>query len=137
MKKIPAVLGLLGVVTLVLVFVIHEATQTQPDYLNMQTTWYGGFSGFNRIVEGKNLDQISVEADVLAAFFGGPVQYKTEDEKIVYQAYPESYDQSRCTKIHSRLWQEGLLIMNKIKEICITPSRELQTEQVGYFQSET
>ena len=50
---------------------------------------------------------------------GRPVEYRTEDERGVYRVDPVEYNAStRCSKIQERVWEDGKLIKDQVKEVC-------------------
>ncbi len=96
-----------------------EQLNLEPNYYLMKTNWYGGPAGDQPLkIEGKTLDEISASAFREAVFSGGPVQYKSEDGRIVYWAYP-IFGKSKCEKVYEKAWQEGKLVLNKSKEVCL------------------
>ena len=96
-----------------------EQLNVEPNYYLMKTTWYGGpISGEALRIEGKTLDEISVSAFREAVFSGGPVKYKSEDGGIAYWAYPV-FGKSRCERVYEKAWQEGKLILDKSKKVCL------------------
>ena len=55
-----------------------------------------------------------------AALEGRPVEYRTEDGRGLYRADPVGpYDsRTRCSKIHERVWEDGRLVKDQIREVC-------------------
>jgi hypothetical protein len=100
---------------------IYEATR--PSYLDTKTTWHGGLCEDLK-VEGKTLDQVSTEASLLAPIIGGTIQFKTEDGRMVYEAYSEGYGKSKCANIREKILQEGKLITNRVRGVCVEPMLE-------------
>jgi len=48
-----------------------------------------------------------------------PVKYQTEDGRVVYQAGPAGYDaKTKCNKVHERIYENGKLVKDQIKEVC-------------------
>jgi hypothetical protein len=96
-----------------------EQLNSQPNYFSTETKWYGGAVGDNPIkVEGKTLGELSTMALQEAAFSGGLVEYKTEDGAAVIWAYPV-FDRPKCENIYEKAWQEGKLILNESREVCL------------------
>ena len=90
-----------------------------PNYYLTKTTWYGGAVGDQPAkIEGKTLDEIAERAFRETVFLGGPVQYRSEDGRIVYWAYPV-FDKSKCEKVFQKAWQEGKLVLNKSQRVCL------------------
>ena len=123
MKKMMSILG--GVTIVILALVVYETSQ--PNYSDLKATWYGGLPGDDRKLEGATLGQISAKADELAAIYGEPVHFKTEDGRMVYQAYSEGFDRSKCLDIHEKAWKGEKLIINQTNKIC----RLLNDNSVG------
>lgn len=88
--------------------------------LDRKNPWRGGVIGAALGgVLGATLTDISMQASREAAQTGRPVEYRTTDGRGVYRAEPVEYDaHTRCHKIHERVWEEGRLIKDQIKEVC-------------------
>lgn len=88
--------------------------------LDRHNPWRGGLIGGTLgLVAGATLTEISARASREAAQSHKPIEYRTEDGRGVYRAEPQSYDPStKCTKIHERVWQDGQLVKDEIKEVC-------------------
>jgi outer membrane lipoprotein SlyB len=88
--------------------------------LDRHNPWRGGvIGGALGLVAGATLTEISARAAREAAESNHPVEYRTEDERGFYRAEPEGYNPStRCNKIHERVWQDGQLVKDQIKEVC-------------------
>jgi outer membrane lipoprotein SlyB len=88
--------------------------------LDRHNPWRGGLiGGALGLVAGATLTEISARAAREAAMNNQPVEYRTEDGRGVYRAEPRSYDPStRCSKIHERVWEDGRLIKDQIREVC-------------------
>ncbi len=113
-KKMVSVFGGLTIVILALIIFVMP----QPNYFHTKVTWYGGLRGDDRKLEGKTLGEISAKANELAAIYGKPVQFKTEDGRMVYQAYVQGLNKSRCLDIHEKAWQGPKLIINEVNKVC-------------------
>ncbi len=114
MNRFVGILG--GIVMVALVLTIHELTR--PDYGNVKATWYGGLPGDDRKIEGMTAGQIASKADELAAIYARPVQFRTEDGRMTYQAQASGYGRSRCLNIQERLWQERKLVIDRTNRVC-------------------
>jgi outer membrane lipoprotein SlyB len=88
--------------------------------LDRHNPWRGGLiGGALGLVAGATLTEISARAAREAAANNQPVEYRTEDGRGIYRAEPRSYDPStRCSKIHERVWEDGRLVKDQIKEVC-------------------
>jgi len=88
--------------------------------LDHRNPWRGGVIGAALgAVIGATLVDISMKASQEAAASGRPVEYRTEDGRGVYRAEPVDYDeQKRCHKIHEKVWEDGKLIKDQIREVC-------------------
>jgi hypothetical protein len=89
--------------------------------LDHHNPWRGGvIGGVIGAVTGATLTEISARASREAAMEGRPVEYRTEDGRGIYRAEPIGpYDpQTRCSKIHERVWEDGRLIKDQVREVC-------------------
>jgi hypothetical protein len=88
--------------------------------LDRHNPWRGGLIGGTLgVVAGATLTEISARAAREAAIHNEPVEYRTEDGRGVYRAEPRSYNPStRCSKIEERVWEDGQLVKDQIKEVC-------------------
>ena len=88
--------------------------------LDHRNPWRGGIIGaaLGAII-GATITDISLRASREAAMSGRPVEYRTEDGRGVYYAEPLEYDRyTRCRKVHERVWEDGRLVKDQIREIC-------------------
>jgi len=88
--------------------------------IDRHNPWRGGvIGGVIGAVVGGTLAEISERASREAAEAKQPVEYRTEDGRGVYRGQPEGYDpHSRCHTIHERVWEDGRLVKDRVKEIC-------------------
>lgn len=88
--------------------------------LDHRNPWRGGVIGAAiGGVTGATLTDISMRASREAATSGRPVEYRTEDGRGVYRAEPEEYDaHTKCHKVHERVWEDGRLAKDNIREVC-------------------
>jgi len=95
-------------------------------FLDRKNPWRGGVIGATLgAVVGATLTDISMRASKEAAASGKPVEYRTEDGRGVYRADPVAYNaQTKCHKIQERIWEEGKLVKDQIKEVCESEKTE-------------
>ncbi len=88
--------------------------------LDHRHPWRGGVIGAAiGAVVGATLVDISMKASREAATTGRPVEYRTEDGRGVCRAEPVDYDaHTRCNKIHERVWEDGKLVKDEVREVC-------------------
>jgi hypothetical protein len=88
--------------------------------LDRKNPWRGGVIGATiGGVTGATLTDISMRASREAAATGRPVEYRTNDGRGVYRAEPVSYNaQTKCHKVHERVWENGQLVKDNIREVC-------------------
>lgn len=94
--------------------------------LDHRNPWRGGVIGaVLGGVAGASFAQISEQAPRDAARHWKPVEYRSEDERAVYRAEPVSIDSyTKCKKVRERIWEDGRLIKDEVREICRGESRE-------------
>jgi hypothetical protein len=82
--------------------------------------WRGGvIGGVLGAVAGATLTEISARAEREAVVYNRPVEYRTENGRGMYWAEPMGYDEkTRCSKIHERVWEDGRLVKDQIREVC-------------------
>jgi hypothetical protein len=88
--------------------------------LDSKNPWRGGIiGGALGAIAGATLVDISMQGSQEAAQSGRPVEYRTEDGRGVYRAEPVEYDaRTKCHKVHERVWEDGKLIKDQIREVC-------------------
>ncbi|MFB3883981.1 MAG: YMGG-like glycine zipper-containing protein [Thermodesulfobacteriota bacterium] len=135
MKKIISLMSLLMIVVMISGCASMQPTTTRTyegagvgavlgglagALLDRHNPWRGGvIGGVIGAVAGGTLTEISARASREAAYENRPVEYRTEDGRGVYRADPVEYNaQTRCSKIHERVWEDGRLIKDQIKEVC-------------------
>lgn len=85
--------------------------------LDRGNPWRGGvIGGVLGAVAGATLTDISMRGSQEAATSGRIVEYRTEDGRGVYRAEP--LEQTKCKKIQERVWEDGKLIKDTIREVC-------------------
>ena len=88
--------------------------------LDHKNPWRGGVIGAALgAVLGATIADISYRASREAYTTGRPVEYRTEDGRGVYRAEPLDYDaRTRCRKIYERVWEDGRLVKDQVREVC-------------------
>ncbi len=88
--------------------------------LDDSNPWRGGVIGAALgALFGATISDISVRGSQEAARTNKPVEYRTEDGRGVYRADPLEYDaKTNCRKVQERVWEDGRLIKDEIKEVC-------------------
>jgi outer membrane lipoprotein SlyB len=88
--------------------------------LDSKNPWRGGVIGAGLgAIAGATITDISMKASREAATTGQPVEYRTTDGRGVYRADPIEYDaHTKCNKIKERVWEDGKLVKDQIKEVC-------------------
>ncbi|MEQ9618267.1 MAG: glycine zipper 2TM domain-containing protein [Deltaproteobacteria bacterium] len=70
-------------------------------------------------VLGGTVTEISQRASREAAAEGRPVVYQSNDGFQRVEASPVGYDEeTRCNKVRERVWQEGRLVKDEVREVC-------------------
>lgn len=129
MKKIISMLMVLSLLTLTVGCTQHHAQGAGAGgviggiagaLLDKKNPWRGGVVGaVLGGIAGATLTDISTRASQEAAQQNRPVEYRTTDGRGVYQAYPLEYnEQTKCHKVQERVWEDGKLVKDQIKEIC-------------------
>jgi len=90
--------------------------------------WSGGPKYSHNVAIGKTLEEISEKAAHEAYFYGFSVDYKTENDTLDLQAYPD-YSKSKCDLAHVKAFDHGEFVINTIKEVC-DRNYELETPYV-------
>ena len=88
--------------------------------LDHKNPWRGGvIGGLLGAILGATLADVSVQASREAAMHDRPVEYRTEDGRGVYRADPLGYDErTKCKKIQERVWEDGRLVKDQVREVC-------------------
>jgi len=94
--------------------------------LDHSNPWRGGVWGaVLGAIAGATLTEISMQGAREAAQYNRPVEYRTADGRGIYEAYPLGVDaQTKCHKVQERVWEDGRLIKDRIKEVCEGEKRE-------------
>jgi len=129
MKKIASLITLLSLLTLLYACTEYHARGAAAGgaiggvagaLLDRKNPWRGGVIGAALgSVLGATLTDISMQASREAAQTGKPVVYKTTDGRGVYRADPIDYNaHTKCHKVRERVWEDGQLVKDQIKEVC-------------------
>ncbi len=88
--------------------------------LDRRNPWRGGIIGAALGgVAGATIADISVRGSREAARSGRPVEYYTDDRRGRYYAEPLEYDDyTKCRKVRERVWEDGRMIKDHVREVC-------------------
>lgn len=88
--------------------------------LDSRNPWRGGvIGGILGSIFGAAVTDVSMKASREAAAENRPVEYRTEDGRGVYRADPLGADErTKCKKVQERVWEDGRLVRDQVKEIC-------------------
>ncbi len=88
--------------------------------LDRKNPWRGGIIGAGLgAVTGATIADISARGSREVAHSGRPVEYYTDDRRGRYYAEPIEYDDyTKCRKVRERVWEDGRLVRDHVKEIC-------------------
>jgi hypothetical protein len=88
--------------------------------IDSRNPWRGGVIGAALgALAGATIADISARGAQEAAVSGRPVEYRTEDGRGRYYAEPvEPGGQTRCRKVRERVYEDGRLIRDHIREVC-------------------
>ncbi|MCX8026944.1 MAG: glycine zipper 2TM domain-containing protein [Thermodesulfovibrionales bacterium] len=92
--------------------------------LDSKNHWRGGVIGAALgALAGATIADVSVRGSRDAAKSGRPVEYRTEDNRGYYRAEPvgQPYypnEQTKCRKVNERVWEDGRLVKDTVKEVC-------------------
>jgi hypothetical protein len=92
--------------------------------LDRSNPWRGGAIGLALgSIAGASLTEISARGAREAADANRPVEYRTDNGRAIYRAEPLGYDPAtRCRRVHERVWQDGNVVQEQIREICEEPT---------------
>ena len=88
--------------------------------IDAEKRWRGGvLGGVKAYVFTGAVTEISTRAAVEAAEEGRPVIYQSTDGYQRVEETPVSYNaEAKCHKVRERIWQEGQLVNDEVKEVC-------------------
>lgn len=98
--------------------------------LDRKNPWRGGVIGAGLgAVLGATIADISRKGSREAYESGRPVEYRTEDGRGYYRAeptgdyyYKDPY--TKCRKVSEKVWEDGRLVKDTVKEICESEKTE-------------
>ena len=68
---------------------------------------------------GATVTEISTRAAREAAQTGRPVTYQSNDGWQKVEATPVAYNaRTKCHKVREKIWQDGQLVKDRVKEVC-------------------
>jgi hypothetical protein len=92
--------------------------------IDKRNPWRGGIIGAAiGAIAGATIADISLHGSREVVRTGRPVEYRTEDGRGIYRAepYSEVYSpdgHTTCRKVHERVWEDGQLVKDSIREVC-------------------
>ena len=88
--------------------------------LDSKNSWRGAVIGAALgSIFGATIADISTKASHESVQTGRPVEYRTTDGRGVYRADPVDYNaRTNCHKVQERVWEDGKIVKDEIKEIC-------------------
>ncbi len=88
--------------------------------LDKHNRWRGAMiGGALGAVIGGATSEIASRAAKEAAQTGKPVAYETTDGWQRVEAQPIAYNEmTKCHKVRERIWQDGNLVRDQVKEVC-------------------
>ena len=94
--------------------------------IDKNNRWRGAMiGGLLGAALGGTVTEISQRASREAAQEGKPVVYQSNDGFQRVEATPVDYNQNTdCHKIRERIWQDGKLVKDEVKEVCESDKTE-------------
>jgi len=88
--------------------------------IDRHNRWRGAvIGGLIGAAIGGTVTEISQRAAREAAYEGRPVAYQSSDGFQRVEATPVGYDaNTKCHKVRERVWQEGKLVKDEVREVC-------------------
>jgi outer membrane lipoprotein SlyB len=88
--------------------------------IDRKNPWRGALIGGGLgAVAGASFTEVSSQGTQQAAKTWKTVEYRTDDGRDVYRAEPVAMDaRTKCKKVRERVWQDGQLVKDDVKEIC-------------------
>ena len=94
--------------------------------IDKDNRWRGAvIGGLIGAALGGSLTEISQRASREAAAEGRPVAYESNDGFQRVEATPVAYNShTNCHKVRERVWQDGELVKDQVKEVCDSEKSE-------------
>lgn len=88
--------------------------------IDKKNPWRGGVIGaVIGAIAGATVGELATQASRQAVEANKPVEYRTVDGRGRYEAYPVDFNaQTKCHKVQEKVWEDGRLIRDQIKEVC-------------------
>jgi hypothetical protein len=88
--------------------------------IDSENSWRGFLIGATLgALAGATLADVSLQASRESVASGKPVVYRTTDGRAIYRADPVEYNvKTKCHKVQERVWEDGKLIKDEIREVC-------------------
>jgi hypothetical protein len=88
--------------------------------IDRDNRWRGALiGGLLGAAIGGTITEISQRAAREAAYEGRPVVYQSNDGFQRVEATPVAYnEQTNCHKVRERVWQDGELVKDEVREVC-------------------
>lgn len=98
--------------------------------IDSDNSWRGAvIGGLIGAALGGTMTEISQAAAEEAAAEGRPVAYQSNDGFQRVEATPVEYNaNTKCHKVQERVWQDGRLVKDEIREVCESERTEPQYE---------
>lgn len=98
--------------------------------IDSDNSWRGAvIGGLIGAALGGTMTEISQAAAEEAAAEGRPVAYQSNDGFQRVEATPVEYDaQTKCHKVRERVWQDGRLVKDEVREVCESERTERHYE---------
>lgn len=92
--------------------------------LDSKNPWRGGVIGAALgALAGATIADVSAQGAQQAATSGKPVEYRTDDRRVHYQAEPAGYDETRnCRRVRENVYVEGNLVKKRTVLYCDQPA---------------
>jgi len=102
--------GLIGAVT----------GATAGAILTHDNKWKGGvIGGVIGAIAGATISEIAKQGALQAAQTGQPVQYTSQDGRVVYKAEPiDNNQRTECKKVREVITENGKVVKDQVREVC-------------------
>ena len=82
--------------------------------------WKGAvIGGILGAVAGATITEIAAHAAREAVLYNRPVEYTADNGRYLVRSDPERYDEgTKCHKVRERIWEDGRLVKDQVKEVC-------------------